>query len=283
MCNGLGNGANSLRFGARMTVLRPALLAICLAASALCANEARAQSSSEHAGQVLPMLIQQAKASILMVGTYGETDSPRFLFRGTGFLAGSNNLAVTNAHVLPEVADIGSSRRLVVQAMGKDGKWALREVAVLQVDRERDLALLKVAGELLPALTLAADGEAQEGISIAFMGFPIGGALGFSLVTHRGIVSSIAPIALPQPGAQVLSEKSIRKLREGSFDILQLDATAYPGNSGGPVFDIGTGRVVGVINMVLIKGSRESALSHPSGISYAIPVESVRRLISMEK
>jgi len=57
----------------------------------------------------------------------------------------------------------------------------------------------------------------------------------------------------------------------GSFDIFQLDATAYPGNSGSPLFDVDTGEVIGVISMVLIKGTKESALSQPSGITYAVP------------
>ncbi|MBL8421551.1 MAG: serine protease, partial [Dechloromonas sp.] len=41
--------------------------------------------------------------------------------------------------------------------------------------------------------------------------------------------------------------------------------------SGSPVFDASTGEVIGIINMVFIKSSREAALSQPSGISYAIP------------
>jgi S1-C subfamily serine protease len=53
----------------------------------------------------------------------------------------------------------------------------------------------------------------------------------------------------------------------------------YPGNSGSPVFDVATGQVVAVINMVLVKGSKESALTHPSGISYAIPVRFVIDLL----
>jgi S1-C subfamily serine protease len=69
-------------------------------------------------------------------------------------------------------------------------------------------------------------------------------------------------------------------LRAGSrFDIFQLDGTAYPGNSGGPLFDPETGDVLGVLNMVFIKGTRESALTHPSGISYAIPSEYIRLLL----
>ncbi|HMR71922.1 MAG TPA: S1C family serine protease, partial [Rubrivivax sp.] len=64
------------------------------------------------------------------------------------------------------------------------------------------------------------------------------------------------------------------------FDIYQLDATAYPGNSGGPGLNADTGDVVAGINMVLTKGSRESALQHPSGISYAIPVRWVHELLA---
>ena len=54
---------------------------------------------------------------------------------------------------------------------------------------------------------------------------------------------------------------------------------AYPGNSGGPVFDADTGEVVGVINMVMVKGTRESALSNPTGLTYAVPVRFVRELL----
>jgi serine protease Do len=71
----------------------------------------------------------------------------------------------------------------------------------------------------------------------------------------------------------------IRSLRAGSFDIFQLDGTAYPGNSGGPLFDPGSGVVLGVVNMVFIKGTRESALTHPSGITYAIPAKYVTNLL----
>jgi S1-C subfamily serine protease len=63
------------------------------------------------------------------------------------------------------------------------------------------------------------------------------------------------------------------------YDVMQLDATAYPGNSGSPVFDQQTGRVVGVINSVLVKGNKEAALQKPSGITYAIPVRFVHELI----
>jgi serine protease Do len=128
-------------------------------------------------------------------------------------------------------------------------------------------------------LALAEAGLAREGQSIALMGFPIGGTLGFAPVTHRGIVASITTAALPAATSQSLDPRAILRLREGNYEVLQLDATAYPGNSGGPLFDVETGRVIGVINMVLVKAGRESALSAPTGITYAVPVRHLHELM----
>jgi S1-C subfamily serine protease len=85
---------------------------------------------------------------------------------------------------------------------------------------------------------------------------------------------------LPGGNAQQLNEKLIQRIKSGAFNIFQLDATAYPGNSGSPVFDVETGNVIGVINMVFIKGSKEAALSQPSGITYAIPANYLHGLTS---
>jgi len=45
------------------------------------------------------------------------------------------------------------------------------------------------------------------------------------------------------------------------------------------VLDVDTGAVVGVLNMVLVKGTKESALSQPTGISYAVPARFVDDLL----
>ncbi|MCW8949129.1 MAG: S1C family serine protease, partial [Sedimenticola sp.] len=63
----------------------------------------------------------------------------------------------------------------------------------------------------------------------------------------------------------------------------QLDGTAYPGNSGSPVYDSQSGRVVGVLNSVFVKESKETLLERPSGISYAIPVRYVHALLKDAK
>ena len=214
--------------------------------------------------------IERVKPSIVGVGTYKNTSSPQFVLRGTGFVIGNGSLIATNAHVVPDNA-LPDDPVLVIQARNAQGEQQIRRAQLVSRDREHDLAVLRIEGLALPALSLRNSDSIREGQSIAFTGFPIGGALGFSPVTHRGMVSSVTPIALPAGNAQQINEKLIRRLKNGTFNILQLDATAYPGNSGSPVFDPESGEVFGIINMVFVKGTKEVALSHPSGISYAIP------------
>lgn len=233
--------------------------------------------------------IAKVKPSVVIVGTYKKTSSPRFALRGTGFVvdsrnSGRGNLVITNAHVLEQPAQEDVDAALVIQIRGDQNELQMRPVTVLEVDKLHDLVLLRFEGPAAPALTVGDSSLVQEGQAIAFMGFPIGGALGFSPVTHRGMVSSITAAALPTPSAQQLNGKTIRSLRlGGSFDIFQLDGTAYPGNSGGPLFDPDSGAVLGVVNMVFIKGTRESALTNPSGISYAIPSVFITQLLQRSK
>jgi len=226
--------------------------------------------------------IQRIKPSILVIGTYKKTGSPQFAMRGTGFVVRDGNLIATNAHVVTDITD--PEMELVVRiGQGRSqSESRLRPAKIIAVSKTHDLAVLRIEDEPFPALKLANSDSVREGQTIAFTGFPIGGALGFSPVTHRGMVSSITPIALPAGNARQINDKLIRQLKSGTFDIFQLDATAYPGNSGSPVFDVVSGEVIGVINMVFIKGSKEAALSQPSGIAYAIPAKYLIELIEQQ-
>lgn len=228
----------------------------------------------------LPDVIARLRGSVLPIGTFSPTDSPRFGFRGTCFIVGDGSLVATNFHVLPPAAELAAGRRLAVMSERSGDSGQLRLATVVGSDRARDLALLRIEGPPLVPLALDAGDSAREGQAIALMGYPIGGALGFSPVTHRGIVASVTQIALQAATAQQLDPRAIARLRGGNFEVLQLDATAYPGNSGGPVFDAETGVVLAVVNMVLVKSSRESALSQPTGISYAIPVRHLLALLA---
>ena len=227
----------------------------------------------------LPDTIARLKPSVVLVGTFNATNSPRFQLRGTGFVVGRGEQVITNAHVLPDNLRQGDAAALVVQVRDGNSGWQMRFARLVERNSEHDLALLRFDGPAAPAMAIGDSGRVREGHELAFMGFPIGGVLGFSVVTHRALVSSITAAALPSPTADRLKEQAIRSLRDGTFSLFQLDATAYPGNSGGPLFDPESGTVLGVVSMVLIKGTRESALSQPSGITYAIPSVHVKTML----
>lgn len=230
-------------------------------------------------------VIAQNKPSVVAVGSFNLTQNPQFSFRGTGFAIDDGRLIASNAHVVPEVLEPADGNTvLAIQHTNSQGRLEVRPVKLIGKAPEHDLAVLQLLnGPALPALKLADSSHIREGQEVIFSGFPIGGALGFSPVTHRGMVASITPIALPSANSRQLNAKLLRRLKTGSFNIFQLDATAYPGNSGSPVFHPETGEVIGVINMVFIKSTRESALSTPSGISYALPVNLLRELVSESK
>lgn len=223
--------------------------------------------------------IAAVKPSIVAIGTFQQARSPAFEFRATGFAVGDGSLVATNAHALPAKLDANRREEVAILVPGSAGRHQVRRATVAAVDAEHDLAVLKVQGEPLPALKLGDSSQVREGRSVHFTGFPIGAVLGAFPVTHRGLVSSITPIAIPQRNAADLKGSVLRRLSEGTFPIFQLDATAYPGNSGSPVYEVPAGAVIGIINMVMVRATKESLLSQPSGISYAIPVVHLRELL----
>ena len=226
----------------------------------------------------LPELIQRVKPSIVAVGTFDRTRSPAFGLRGTGFAVGSGNVIATNAHVVPDTLSTSDNEILVIRIPTGAAESQQREAKLIMVDKTHDLALLKIEGPPLAPIPISGD-IVREGQEMIFIGFPIGAVLGMVPVSHRAMISAVTPIALPGAAARQLSEKVIRRLKEGTFDIYQLDGTAYPGNSGGPLLNAETGEVVGIINMVFVKATKEAALSQPSGISFAIPSMYLKELL----
>ena len=226
----------------------------------------------------LPATIARVKPSVVAVGTYLPTRSPAFEFRGTGFAVGDGMTIATNAHVLPKTLDLDRRETLAIVVDEGDG-YVPRQVVRVRNDPDHDISVLQLQGGApLPALQLD-DRPAMEGESVAFTGFPIGNTLGFRPVTHRGIVSALTPSSIPRGNVRELNARQIRALANNTFEVYQLDATAYPGNSGSPLYDPETGHVIGVLNSVLVKETKENILSNPSAISYAIPVRYLKALL----
>ena len=218
------------------------------------------------------------KPSIVGIGTFQKTRNPSSIFTGTGFAVADGRHIVTNAHVLARELNSAQKETLAVLVPGAGGADT-RHAQIVAVDRAHDLALLRIDGAPLPALTIGNSEKAREGQLLGFTGFPIGMALGLYPATHRATLAAIVPLARPGITAQQLDSRLVSRLRKSTYVVFQLDGTAYPGNSGSPLFDAATAEVYGVINSVFIQGSREQALSHPSGITYAIPSVHVEELL----
>jgi S1-C subfamily serine protease len=228
----------------------------------------------------LPEAIERVKPSIVGVGTFQKLRTPAFVFSGTGFVVDDGTLVATAAHVVPEAqkAEERQTMMVWVRMPGASAPQA-REATVAAMDREHDLALLRISGAALPAVTLGDVKAVRDGQSVGFTGFPFGHALGFVPVTHRGIIASSTPIAIPGPTSKGLNARDVRNLKVGPFVLFQLDAIVYPGQSGSPLFDVDTGAVIGVVNMGVLKGRKDAALNMPSGISFAVPVHFLQDLI----
>ncbi|MGF1682395.1 S1 family peptidase [Photobacterium minamisatsumaniensis] len=218
------------------------------------------------------------KPSVVGVGVYSKLAAPRAKLQGTGFVV-SSHLIATNAHVVDPKYLQGDDNFVVFVGRGK--KTDVRSAQVISRDQVHDLALLKVSGPPLKPVVLSTR-LVKEGELYSFTGFPIGTILGLYPATHQGIISSITPIAIPARNAKELSPKQLKRLKQPYY-VYQFDATAYPGNSGSPVYHPNTGEVIAVINKVFVKSTRESALTSPSAITYAIPINHLQALLAKQQ
>jgi len=245
----------------------------------LCCRVGLPTAAHVFAGELtaLPDTIAKVKSSVVAIGTFQKTRRPPSVFRGTGFVIGDGLYVATNAHVLPEKLDQEKNEILAVFS-GKANVVAIYRATKVAEDRDHDLAILRISEPMMTALSLGDSDRVREGETYAFTGFPIGMVLGLNAVTHRGIISAVTPIAIPQLTGQQLEKKTLARLI-APYDVFQLDATAYPGNSGSPLYHPDTGQVIGIINKFFIQQTKESSLQHPSGISYAIPIKHLQELL----
>jgi serine protease Do len=168
---------------------------------------------------------------------------------GTGFIASSNGVIVTNRHV---VSDLQANYTVIT----KDGKKL--EVEKIYRDPTLDLALIKTKEDGLKPLRI---GDSSK-IKVGQTAIAIGNALGrFSNTVTTGVVSGLGrSIGAGDPfGNQV----------EILDDLIQTDAAINPGNSGGPLLN-SAGEVIGV-NVAMSEAAQN--------IGFAVPINSVKTVI----
>jgi len=76
------------------------------------------------------------------------------------------------------------------------------------------MALLKITGPALVPLRIRDSDSVREGQEVYFTGFPIGAVLGPFPATHRGMISVVTPIAIPQGRAADLDPRMREQLQQ---------------------------------------------------------------------
>lgn len=212
------------------------------------------------------------KAGIVAVGTYQTLRRPSAKLRATGFAVADGRYILTNAHVLTGQLDTAHKEHWAVFG-GDSTRLKPRPVKIIDRDEQHDIALLRLLEGSLPPLRFSSGENVAEGQSVAITGFPLGNILGLYPVTHRGIIAAIKPVG----SSLQLTGRAMTVVRSG-IEIYQLDITAFPGNSGSPLYDTVTGDVVGIVSSVSGR-NKKGLIVQPSGITFAIPAKYLRKLL----
>jgi S1-C subfamily serine protease len=217
-------------------------------------------------------VIKRLKPAVVGIATVNPVSKPPVRLYGTGFIYNPKGYAITAEHIIKAVEKEGQLADLHA-FFSREGKFYNIKASVV-TDMERyDVAIIKLEGENFPSLTLGDSSRVEEGQNVALCGFPFGTILGLYPATHQGIISSINPAILPVKSTAELDNQKLMALRT-PFNIFQLDCTAFPGDSGSPLFYPENGEVVGMVNSAFIARTKQGDFS--TGISYAIPINLIK-------
>ena len=201
--------------------------------------------------QVLPSPAARAAAAVAgsvvrvegyVTGKKGKPDTEQGV--GSGVVIVDDGTILTNLHVV-QAAD-------TLKVTFADGLESPATVIGLQP--ENDLAVLraqKIPDDLQPA-TMRSTNDLQPGDQVVAVGFPF--AIGPSV--SAGVISGLKRGFRSPQGGQLMS------------NLIQFDAAANPGNSGGPLVTM-DGQVVGIVTAILNPTSARTFI----GIGFAVPIE----------
>ncbi|HEV3331647.1 MAG TPA: trypsin-like peptidase domain-containing protein [Bryobacteraceae bacterium] len=198
----------------------------------------------------------QIFSSGYVLGGEGETGTnaavvTRQRATGSGVILSADGYIVTNAHVVSNAHRVRV--RLAVEMPGRtmqpSGK--MLDARIVGVDRDSDLAVLKIDRTGLPFLKLGDSDTLRQGELIMAFGNP----LGLENSVSMGVVSSVARQIKP----------------DDTMIYIQTDAPINPGNSGGPLVDADS-RVMGINTFIL------SQSGGSEGLGFAIPSNIVKNV-----
>jgi len=171
---------------------------------------------------------------------------------GTGVVIIDNGTILTNLHV------VWGSRKIRVRFFNGFES----EAVMIGAQPENDLAVLKALSlpDDLEAATMRSTADLRPGDHVIAVGYPFG--IGPSV--SYGVVSGLKRAFRAPDGEKTLS------------NLIQFDAAANPGNSGGPLVTM-DGEVVGIVTAILNPGPQRTFI----GIGFAVPIENAASAAGM--
>lgn len=218
---------------------------------------------------MLPELIKNVSPSCVMITT---PENGAMTFLCSGFLCGSRGYVISCAHAL----DISKKIYVSLSDYNTNGfrkiqnqRFNFLEAKIVQHDPINDVVILKVVDLISvtspkPSEILKSEIDIPIGTSSVYLGYPFA-ARGVQMLKVSSTIVS----------AKILNENNTRQL--------VLDSTVNDGNSGGPLIEVETSKIIGIVSgryapagsqPVAWVGSvplgQDSNISFATGISYAI-------------
>lgn len=208
---------------------------------------------------VLPSAAAKAYQTIIpsvvrIVGLGKEKDGKESGERsvGTGVVIVDKGVILTNLHVVQGAT--------IIKVTFADGLESTASITGIQP--ENDLAVLqanKIPDDMIAA-TMRSTADLQPGDEVMAVGYPFG--IGPS--ASSGIVSGLKRSFRSPEGKQMMS------------NLIQFDAAANPGNSGGPLVTM-SGEVVGIVTAIYNPNQQRTFV----GVGFAVPIENAASAAGM--
>ncbi|MFO3659759.1 S1C family serine protease [Pseudomonas amygdali] len=201
-----------------------------------------------------------------MIATHG---TPNFNLLGSGFVCSNKGHFLTCAHLLDLTKPIYIALPPDVNSFPKmqGNNFTFVPAKVVQYDPVNDVAIIKVEADTItiscppPSIAYGDERDTEIGATVGYLGFPY--AVNIPKVS-QSIIS-----------AKVSTEQGARNL--------MLDTSVNDKNSGGPLIDIASGKLIGIVSGRYAPGGahavawmagqplgQDSNISFATGISYAI-------------
>ncbi|MBX7104997.1 MAG: trypsin-like peptidase domain-containing protein [Gemmataceae bacterium] len=212
------------------------------------------------APKTLPFIIKpETSERVARSSAWIKVSTPAGGGFGSGWFA-EPGIIVTNSHVVgmkEPAAPPPTAIKITLQAGKPDER--VFDGQLLGLDRENDLAVIRIRGDNLPpAMPIARSSEIHEGQKLYVVGFPMGNRITKAfdegkntLVTQVKIRESAVSGRFPT--------------KHGSIKYVQIEGGADPGNSGGMIVD-----PAGYVRCILVAGIPGSNLRFSIPSEYAI-------------